>query len=153
MTIPGVSAKMLKVWVRKAVNCSHILSMTRHHQDLEFLSSRWSVESPRLLPRGGVWTHVVNLTMKSLYGERNAIGIVNGEKDEANFQLLTYAMTTSKTSSNSNYASLLRYFNERDGSQSVLMLKALLSYWLSCFVHPRRLEDGLNNYAFLLAIS
>lgn len=37
MTIPGNSVIMLKVEVRKALDCLGILSITRDHQDLECL--------------------------------------------------------------------------------------------------------------------
>lgn len=36
---------MTTVGVKKALNCSRLLSIIRKHSDLEFLISSWSVES------------------------------------------------------------------------------------------------------------
>lgn len=41
--------KILKARVKKALDCSRLLSATKHHQDLEFLISRCTVESHTLI--------------------------------------------------------------------------------------------------------
>lgn len=61
-------------------------------------------------------------------------------------------MASSKTSKKSTYASWIRYFDEGEGNQGALVLDVLLSYWLSWFVLPIRLEDDLNSSLFPLAI-
>lgn len=45
LAVPGVSDKMLTIGVKKALDCSRLLSVTKHHQDLKFVISCWSVES------------------------------------------------------------------------------------------------------------
>lgn len=41
----SVLGKMLKVGVKTALDCSWLLLLSRHHEDLEFLISGWRVES------------------------------------------------------------------------------------------------------------
>lgn len=45
MVVPGNSNKMLLVAVKKALDCLKIHSVTRVQGDMDFLVSRWSVES------------------------------------------------------------------------------------------------------------
>lgn len=45
MAISENSAKIMKVGVTKALDCSRIFLITRDHQDIEFLISRRSIES------------------------------------------------------------------------------------------------------------
>lgn len=54
----------------------------------------------------------MSLTTFPFYGDRNAMGIVPREKDEAELQAVASAMMSSKTSGKSAYASELRYFDE-----------------------------------------
>lgn len=69
---------MLKVGVKKSLDCSRLLLMTRHHQDLEFLISHWGVERHTFVAAlGEFWPmleDVMNLTTLPPYGETNAIG-------------------------------------------------------------------------------
>lgn len=55
MDVLGNAAKMLTVGVKKALNCSRIRLVTRVHEDLEFLVSRWSLESHTFCCSGEVW--------------------------------------------------------------------------------------------------
>lgn len=50
------------------------------------------------------------------------------KEDEVKLRYLTFAMTASKTSSKSTYAIWLRFFNEKEGSQSEYVVHAFLSY-------------------------
>lgn len=65
---------------------------------------------------------------------------------------LTSAMSASSTSGKLKYATCLRFFNEGDGSLSGCIMEAYLAYWLSWFVLPSGLEDGLNPYVFPMTI-
>lgn len=67
------------------------------------------------------------MNLMSLYRETNAMGVVLREKNEEKLQHLTSAITSSKTSGKSKYASWLQYINEDEGSQIEVVLEALLS--------------------------
>lgn len=45
MGFSGVTKSLYHVGVNKVVTCSRLMSLTRHHQDLKLLVSRWSMES------------------------------------------------------------------------------------------------------------
>lgn len=47
--LSGLTKKFYQATVKKAVTLSRLLSLTRHHQDLEFLLSRWSIETRTFL--------------------------------------------------------------------------------------------------------
>lgn len=76
---------MTKVSVKKEPNCSRSLSMVRRHFDLEFLVSRWGVESHTFIAVygrfGGTLEDVVVLIMLAIYEENNAMGVTLGEND------------------------------------------------------------------------
>lgn len=67
------------------------------------------------------------MNLMSLYGETNAMGVVLGEKDEEELQRLASTIMSSKMSGKSKYASRLQYIDEDGGSQSGMVLEALLS--------------------------
>lgn len=46
----------------------------------------------------------------------------------------------------------MRWFTEVPGIASKVVLEAMLAFWLSWYVLPRRPEDGINSYVFSLAI-
>lgn len=71
---------------------------------------------------------IVSLTMMSLYGVRNVMGIVLEDDDEAKLKFLTSVTTAFKTSGKSTCISWLRYFDEGKGNQIRLVLEDLLSY-------------------------
>lgn len=79
LEILGFSTKLLKVGVKKALNCSRLLSITRHHQDLEFLIFQWSVESHNIIapwkefgPLSWMW---LVSPCCPIYAERNLMGV------------------------------------------------------------------------------
>lgn len=47
------------------------------------------------------------------------------------------------------YSTWMRYLDEGEGSWSDYMVEAFLTYWLSWYILPSQLEDGLNQYMFL----
>lgn len=53
LSILEASTNMLKVGLRKALECSKSLSIIKNHGDLELLILRWSVENPTSVAAGG----------------------------------------------------------------------------------------------------
>lgn len=74
----------------KVLDYSQLLSMTKHHQDLEFfvLDGVWRATLPLFCGVQTMQEDVVSLTMLPLYGERNTMPIVLEEEDEAKIQFL-----------------------------------------------------------------
>lgn len=90
LAIPTVLAKMLKVVVKKASGCSWLLSVTSHHQDLEFYISGIGWRATLSLPHGAVWTHAGGCGKPhhpAFVQERDAMGIVLEEENEVKLQL------------------------------------------------------------------
>lgn len=106
------------------------------------------------MPRGGVRTHAGGC------GESHQAALVCREKcyehleedDEEKLHYLVFVIAASKTFVKSTYAMWLRYFDESEGSQSGMVVEALLSYWLSWFVLLSGLEDDLDAYVFPLPV-
>lgn len=76
---------MLAVRVKKAFDCPRVHSITRVHEDLEFLVSRWCVESHKFCWLGRVGPtleDVLNLMALPLYGETNTMGVTFEGEDE-----------------------------------------------------------------------
>lgn len=73
LAIPGVTGKIMKVGVKRALGCSRLLPVTKHHQDLEFLISCWSVKSLTFV---GALEDVMNITALPLYAMTKAMGMV-----------------------------------------------------------------------------
>lgn len=79
---------MLKVGVKKTLDYSRLLSVASHHWDLEFLISRWRVESHTFVVAcaevGLTLEDVMNLIALPLYRAKNVMGLVLQKVDEAN---------------------------------------------------------------------
>lgn len=89
------------------------------------------------------------LTMLSMYVEKNAMGMTFGENSNGELQYLNYAMTFSKFSGKVTYtyiSSMRRGELEQGGGGG------FVTHWLVWFVHPSRLEVGVNSFVFPLAI-
>lgn len=127
--------------------------MTRHHQDLELLISRCSVENHSFIVPWGEFgptlEDVVSLTSLHLCGIVKAMGMVLEEGDEDKLQQLTFAMASFMTPVKSTNSSWIRYFEEGEGSQCALVLGTLFSYLLIFVCFARGPEDWLSNYVFL----
>lgn len=75
-------------------------------------------------------------------------------KTRTSYYVLTSTMATFKSSGKSTYASWIRNFVDGEESEGGLILEVLLSYWLSWFILPSGLEEGINSripVAILLA--
>lgn len=106
---------MLKVGVKGVLDCLSLLSVTRYHQDQEFLIARQSVGVQADF--GGCDKPHGSTSVQR--NEPNEHGIREEDKDK--LQRLTFTMAPSKVSSKSTYASWIRYFKESEGSQGELM--------------------------------
>lgn len=99
---PRNAGKMLKVRVNEALDCSRILSVTRSHQDLECLISRWCVEIHLLVAAwgefGSTLESVMNLTALTLYEETKAVRVALGKEDGAVATAIPYAFLKCRTS-------------------------------------------------------
>lgn len=99
LAILGVADKMMKV------GASRLLSLTRHHHDLEFLVSCWSVESHTFIALWGEFgptlEDVMNLSTLHFFGDVHDMGMLFGEGDVDKLQQLTFAIEASKVSSKS----------------------------------------------------
>lgn len=73
-------------------------------------------------------------------------------KDELKLRYLTSAMTTSRTSGKSTYATCLRFFPEPEWSRNKYAVEVFLAYWLSWFILSSDPDVGLNHYVFELVI-
>lgn len=78
---------MLAVRGKKGLVCWRIHSITRFHEDLELLVSRWSVESHTFVAAWGklglTLEEVLNLMALPLYKEANAMGLIlEGEEED-----------------------------------------------------------------------
>lgn len=130
MAIPGSGAKILTVEVIKALDYLQIHSITRAHEDLKLLVSRWSVEIHTFVAAcrqfGPTLEDVLNLMTLPLYEEANTTGLIFEGKDEDKLQQLTATIGHSKatSSSKSKYASWFHCFDEGEGSRSGLVPKS-----------------------------
>lgn len=86
MIVPKTSNKMLSVKIKKAWNCSRILSIVRVYGDLELLVLRWSEESHTFVAtwREFVRTleEVLDIMALSLYGESNVLDLTVAREDK-----------------------------------------------------------------------
>lgn len=73
MVILGNSNKMLSVRIKKALYCSRINSVTKAHNDLEFLVFGWIVQSHTFIlvwrEFGPILEDVFNIMALPIYGE------------------------------------------------------------------------------------
>lgn len=65
---------------------------------------------------------------------------------------MNQALSASKSSEKATYASWSQYFDTEKRKDCGLDIEALLAYWISWFLLPSELEDGLKNSVFPLAI-
>lgn len=70
--------------------------------------------------------NVAHLSVLSLYKDMNTMDVVLGEEDEVKLEHLTSIMASSKMSGKFTYASWPRYLYEGEGSQSGVVVEALL---------------------------
>lgn len=82
MAILENSNKMLSVGIKKALGCSRIHSITRTHGDLEFLVSRWSMESHTFVVAWGEFTPTVEDVLNIFYGKTKAMGPMLVREDQ-----------------------------------------------------------------------
>lgn len=74
------------------------------------------------------------------------------EGDHVKMRFLTTVMVASRSSENSTFVSWLDIFNEGVASRFNCIMEAFLAYWLFWYVLVSKLEDGLYQYVFSLAI-
>lgn len=88
-----------------------------------------------------------------LFGETHATGKPLSEDNQKRVEFLSKSLSSSKYLTNkATYLSWVKFFEEDGGRNSQFRIEALLVYWLSLFVFPSPLEDGLQNYVFPLAV-
>lgn len=68
------------------------------------------------------------LRMLSIHNEKNAMGVTMGENDNGKLEYLNNAIIVLKSSTKATYILLIYFFDEGEGSQSGLVVEALLSY-------------------------
>lgn len=74
------------------------------------------------------------------------------EDDNEKLDFLNEALLTSRSSSKATYSMWKSCFDTGKGRDNQHTVKAMLAYWLSCFVLPVGPEDGLNSFFFHQAI-
>lgn len=152
--MPSVPDTLPEAGMRKALDISTFMSVIWSHTALELFISRWSVETHTFIAAWREFAPTVeNVVVKFLlllFRNHGANGIVMSEEEEMTLQLLH---ATFRVSNKWMYISQVRYFRDGEGHWKGLIAKALLSYWLSQFILPSGLEDGINPYVFPLAIS
>lgn len=124
LALQRMSERIYQVGVKKALSCSKLLLLTRHHHDLEFLVPSWSCESHSFVVACWEFTptfkDVARLTMLPMFGEANAMEL-------SWRRYLTSAMTASKTSCKATYATWLRFFDEGDDNRITYVDEAFLA--------------------------
>lgn len=155
------SDAIVSAGIGKALNLSKTLVINRNPLDLEFLISRWSIESHTFVAAWGelypTLEDVAGLTGLSIFGESRAIAMPRDldvkldEEGEIRLGLLNEALSDSKHKGKSTYTTWANYFTEGPGAVSEVRLEAMLSFWLSWYVLPSGPEDGINAYVFLIA--
>lgn len=66
---------------------------------------------------------------------------------------MSKSVSSSKYSaSKATYLSWIKFLDEGEGRNRQLQVDALLAYWLSYFVFPGLLKDGLHSYVIPLAV-
>lgn len=77
---------------------------------------------------------------------------LDGE-DQKRLDSLNKSLSNSKyTTNKASYLLWLKCFEEGEEGNKYYQVKALLAYWLSYFVFPSSLEDGLHSYVFPPAV-
>lgn len=84
----------------------------------------------------------------SFFGEVHATGVTLKEEDQKKGEYKTKFLSSSKYSMNK--ATYL-YLEDGDRRDSQYQLEAFLTFWLSYFILPSPLDDGLHGYVFSLA--
>lgn len=155
------SDAIISAGIGKALNLSKTLVVNRSPLDLEFLISRWSVESHTFV---AAWEEfeltledVVVLTGLPVFGEVQAINVADDSSagldvdGEIRLTLLSEALVASKHKGKSTYSTWVSFFTSGPGVASEVRIEAMLSFWLSWYILPSGPEDGLNAFVFPLA--
>lgn len=128
--VPGSHQENEQTGVKKAVTCSKLLFLVRHHWDLELLVSRWSTESYTFVTVWGKFTltleDVASLTMLPLFGEANAMGIILEENDQTKLNYLSHGCF--EGTGQVDLCDLAMIFLRGGGSRSGYVVDAFLSY-------------------------
>lgn len=150
--VPDMEDTLAEVMVRKALDISLYVSMTRSHADLELLVSRLSMET-HIFTYWEEFTptleDVLVMFYLPIFGDEGATGLILFEEEERKAQLLTTAFTVTNKSTSTSWIS---YFWEGERWRKGVTLEAFLSYWLSRLILSNRPEDDINAYVFPLAI-
>lgn len=131
LALPSVANTIGDAGIRKAVDVSTPLSVTRSHIDLKLLIFWWSIERNTFVTSWRSSAHT-------------DYGHLLNEGEERTLWLLKAALRVSKKS-------WIWYFREREECQKGVMVEALPLYWLSRIVFPSGLEDSINSYVFSIA--
>lgn len=132
LATPAVSAKMVKVGVKKALNLSMSLSIIRRNFDLKFIVSRWGVENHTFIAIaawgefGPTREDLVVLAMLPIYGQKNAKGVSLSENDLGSWSIWTLPWLLQN-----DLEGNICLFAEGDESKSGVLMEDLLSNWLS----------------------
>lgn len=135
----------------KAIMRARSITVKRNPANLEFLMSRWSIETHTFLASWGGFflalEDVAMLTSLPLFDEAHATGVMLKGEDQKKADYLTKSLSSSNHSTNkATYLSWVKYFNEGDGRYSPFQFE------LFSFFFPSPPEDGLDNYVFLLVV-
>lgn len=88
-----------------------------------------------------------------LFGAQHSTKVTLSGGDQKKVEFLSKSLSMSKYLTNKEtYLLWEKYFKEGKGRNSQFKIEAILAYWLSYFVFPSQLEDGLHSYVFPLVV-
>lgn len=127
--------------------------------DLDFLMSRWGIETHTLVTAWGEFVptmeDVALLTSLPMFGEAQVtnLPVLTGENNKRIEALTSFLSKTKYSMNKSTYLSWAKYFMEGHGQNSPHQLDAFLTYWLNYFVFPSSLEVAMSSFVFPMAIA
>lgn len=119
----GVAKKLNTARVTNTITYARLISLTRHHQDLELLGSRWNAESH---------TFVASLETDSYLGRYGKVDegvtVDKLDVDRSKLKYLTIPTGCFETLGKSTSAACLKFIDEGDDSRSGYVLEVF------CFI-------------------